>query len=286
MAADSRLFFKLHNGFPEHPKTIELSDKAFRQLIEAWCYCSRNLNDGKLTKAQFLKLFSGKSRKEVLSLRFVVETENGYEMHDYLAHQMSSEQVETLRNKRAAAGSKGGKAKANGLASATASASPVAKQTPSKPVADIDVDIDVEEQLLKRSSSPATPDDAEPVEPDPKPIMYSRAFEAFWDAYPRKVGKKAASAAFDKARKAASLQTICQAAARYRDDPNREDAFTAHPTTWLNEGRWDDQTPLPNRMAAQAKPSGSQIRAAAGLERLAEYDNKQQQFPYQRQLGA
>lgn len=36
MSSD-RLFFKLHNGFPEHPKAFELSDKAFRQLVEAWC---------------------------------------------------------------------------------------------------------------------------------------------------------------------------------------------------------------------------------------------------------
>lgn len=283
MASDPRLFFKLHNGFPEHPKTMELSDKAFRHLIEAWCYCSRNLNDGKLTKTAFFKLFSQKTRKEVLALRFVVETETGYEMHDYLEHQESAADVENRRIKRAEAGALGGKAKANNLASAKASARGPLKQTPSKPVADKDKDEDVDKELLKRSSSPATPDDAEPEDPDPKPILYSRAFEAFWDAYPRKVGKKAASAAFDKARKQASLQTICQGAARYRDDPNREDAYTAHPTTWLNEGRWDDETPLPNRQAAQARPTGSDNRLNAGLARLAAYDAQQ---PHQLELGA
>lgn len=138
--SDGRLFFKLHNGFPEHPKAIELSDKAFRQLVEAWCYCSRNLNDGKLSKAQFFKLFSAKSRKEMMTVGFVVESENGYEMHDYLDHQESAEQVEIRRNKRAEAGSKGGQAKAKGLANARQDA----KQTASKPVADKDEDIDKE----------------------------------------------------------------------------------------------------------------------------------------------
>lgn len=147
MASDPRLFFKLHNGFPEHPKAIELSDKAFRQLIEAWCYCSRNLNDGKLTKAQFAKFFSAKSRKELLAIGFVVESENGYEMHDYLEHQESAEQVEIRRNKRAAAGSMGGRAKANGLANA----SQHAKQTGSKPVADKDEDQD---EVPKGTSRP------------------------------------------------------------------------------------------------------------------------------------
>jgi hypothetical protein len=139
MSSD-RLFFKLHNGFPEHPKAFELSDKAFRQLIEAWCYCSRNLNDGQLTNAQFLKLFSAKSRKELLTVGFVKASGFGYEMHDYLEHQQSAEEVENRRTARAMAGSKGGKAKANGLASAKQ----MQEQTPSKPVADTDTDTDTD----------------------------------------------------------------------------------------------------------------------------------------------
>jgi hypothetical protein len=157
MGTDPRLFFKLHNGFPEHPKSIELSDKAFRQLIEAWCYCSRNLNDGKLTKAQFLKLFSAKSRKELLTVGFVGESENGYEMHDYLQHQQSAEQVENRRNTRAAAGSMGGRAKANRLASASSHA----KQTGSKSVADKDTDKDEEAKAssMPRNRGSRIPDD-------------------------------------------------------------------------------------------------------------------------------
>jgi hypothetical protein len=142
---DARLFFRLHNGFPEHPKTIELSDKAFRQLVETWCFCSRMLNDGKLTKTQFFRFFSSKSRGEVLALRFVVETETGYEMHDYLKHQMSAEDVENSRNMRATAGSKGGKAKANNLANARALASDELKQNASKGVPDKDTDKDNKE---------------------------------------------------------------------------------------------------------------------------------------------
>lgn len=284
MASDPRLFFKLHNGFPEHPKTIELSDKAFRQLIEAWCYCSRNLNDGKLTKPLFARLFSRKTQKELLSIGFVVATENGYEMHDYLEHQQSAKDVEDLRNKRAAAGSKGGKAKANNLASATASASDVPKQTASKSVADTDTDTDLEAEELKSSPSPATPDDAPP---DPKPVAYPASFEAFWTAYPRKVGKKAALGAFQKARKLATVQQLCTGAARYAADPNREDAFTAHPTTWLNEGRWDDD-PLPDRSVAafpgrQTHADRTNAAAAAMIAKMNHHDELENpQF----QLGA
>jgi len=71
-------------------------------------------------------------------------------MHDYLEHQQSAEQVETRRNKRAAAGSMGGRAKANGLASANSHA----KQMASKSVADTDTDTDTDEEA-KASSIPA-----------------------------------------------------------------------------------------------------------------------------------
>ena len=139
MSAD-RLFIKVHNGFPEHRKTAGLSDKGFRHLVEAWCFCSRNLNDGLITKAQSSKLFTPRTLSELIAAGWVATTTTGYEMLDYLDHQMSAAQVADLREKRAAAGRLGGKAKASHAASASA----VDKQTPSKSVADIDVDTDVD----------------------------------------------------------------------------------------------------------------------------------------------
>lgn len=72
-------------------------------------------------------------------------------------------------------------------------------------------------------------------------------FAEFWDAYPRKAGKQAARKAWDRAiKRVAKPYVLIEAARRYRDDPNRVDQFTAHPQTWLNQGRWDDD-PLPSR---------------------------------------
>lgn len=72
------------------------------------------------------------------------------------------------------------------------------------------------------------------------------AFKEFWDAYPRKASKGAARTAWSKAIAKADPSVIIAAAAAYRDDPNREDGFTAHAATWLNQERWDDE-PLPSR---------------------------------------
>jgi hypothetical protein len=73
-----------------------------------------------------------------------------------------------------------------------------------------------------------------------KPVDDDPGFAAFWDAYPRKSAKGSARRAWSKAITRVSVDTIIAGAARYASDPNREDAFTAHPATWLNAERWDD----------------------------------------------
>jgi len=80
-------------------------------------------------------------------------------------------------------------------------------------------------------------------------------FDEFWLVYPRKAGKRAARVAWDRAVQSVDAPTIVAAAARYRDDPNRQGAFTAHPSTWLNQDRWEDE-PLPDR-GGQTRLSGT-----------------------------
>ena len=251
-----RLFFKLHNGFPEHPKAFELSDKAFRQLIEAWCYCSRNLNDGQLTKAQFLKLFSAKSQKELTTVGFVKANDRGYEMHDYLEHQQSAEQVETRRTARAMAGSKGGKAKANGLASAKQ----MPEQMPSKLVADTDTDTDTTEAKASVSHR-------------------ADEFMDWYLEYPRKASRAVAEKAYAKARKTATAEQLLEGVKRYASDPNREQEFTKLPATWLNGGCWDDG-PLPARGAAftASRPDHSSRARAKEAEMLTKLAAAQQEM--------
>jgi hypothetical protein len=85
-------------------------------------------------------------------------------------------------------------------------------------------------------------------------------FDEFWTAYPRKTDKGHARKAWDKALKKTSARTLILAAAALaaaRPDPK----FTAHPTTWLNGERWDDQ-PL-TLLAAGMKADGSRSEYAS-----------------------
>lgn len=96
-------------------------------------------------------------------------------------------------------------------------------------------------------------------------VREKESFDVFWSAYPRKVGKPKAEKAFRSALRRAPVTAIIAGAERYRDDPNRSDEFTAHPTTWLNRDGWDDP-PLPQRNGRPPRtphdPAGAAIRRA------------------------
>lgn len=66
-------------------------------------------------------------------------------------------------------------------------------------------------------------------------------FEAFWEIYPRKIGKGSARTAFEKASKKENPETILQVATFYANKSDLPDLqFIPHPTTWLNQERWND----------------------------------------------
>jgi hypothetical protein len=67
------------------------------------------------------------------------------------------------------------------------------------------------------------------------------AFNQFWEVYPRKRDKGHAMKALEKALEKAPIEVIVAGALAYRNDPNREDDFTAYPSTWLNGERWEDE---------------------------------------------
>lgn len=68
-------------------------------------------------------------------------------------------------------------------------------------------------------------------------------FDAFWDAYPRKVGKKAARKSWTKmsnAERRAAVEAIGQhVEAWWRE--GRSSATVPYPATWLNGEHWDDE---------------------------------------------
>ena len=73
------------------------------------------------------------------------------------------------------------------------------------------------------------------------------AFDEFWTAYPRKVGKAAARRAYLVARKggewpgAAAVLEAVEVAKTSKDWKKSNGQYIPHPATWLNQGRWADE---------------------------------------------
>lgn len=88
---------RLDDGFADHPKTIGLSDRAFRLHVRALCYCSRHLTDGAVPKG------FGDVRvvRDLVAVGLWDETEQGYFVHDYLEYNYSRADIEGSREQAA-----------------------------------------------------------------------------------------------------------------------------------------------------------------------------------------
>lgn len=105
--ADERTFIRVHDGMPDHPKVEGLSDKAFRALLTEWCWCSRQLTDGKIPAGRWRKQ-PAKVRRELVSSGLVEELAGGdVQMHDYLEWQRSAAEVAELKAAKSRGGSWG-----------------------------------------------------------------------------------------------------------------------------------------------------------------------------------
>lgn len=104
-----------------------------------------------------------------------------------------------------------------------------------------------------------------PITPEPrrpkKSSTPSDAFDRFWAAVPRKIGRKACEAKFAIAARTVDPERLIAAMQRYADrcrEQGTEERYICHPLTWLNQGRWDDGVSL--TPAADADDAGRILR--------------------------
>lgn len=204
-------WFKIDDNFWSHPKTVGLSSDAVALWVRAGSYCGNHLTDGVVPR-HIMAMIQGteSAARELVEAGMWLDHIDGWVFHDWHAYQPTRAKVESERAKT--------------------------KERVAKHRARSDTDCFLDN----------------PTRPDPSRPGYAVSngvtdqFDEFWQHYPRKQGKGAARTAWTKAIAKADASVIIAAAAAYRDDPNREDGFTAHAATWLNQERWDDE-PLPSR---------------------------------------
>lgn len=123
------------------------------------------------------------------------------------------------------------------------------------------------------ATAPDTDTDTDKETTPKPPSGVELRFERFWSAYPKKVGKDAARRWWgkrkpDDAMLAAMLAAIAVQAksAQWAKDGGQ---YIPHPTTWLNEGRWQDDA----GGNAKAETSRPQWALDAGFPTVWEAEN-------------
>lgn len=117
---------------------------------------------------------------------------------------------------------------------------------------DESADVSADSPRTVRTPEPRKEVEEEREEPTPPSRKRSDTepdgFTAFWLAYPRKTARPNAVKAYRKALKDTAPAVLLAAATAYaRERQHQDPSFTAHPATWLNGRRWEDETPVPQR---------------------------------------
>lgn len=215
---------RIDDSFPNHPKIIGLSDGAFRLYITALCYSNAYLTDGIVPQKTIKKLSNFRHISALIEANLWEKCGDDIIILGYEEYQFTKEKVEIERKKAAERMSKS--------------------------------------RSLQRTKGVTSPE-VHPPHTHPIPIPNTdihtfpsemTSFEEFWKLYPRKQAKGAARSAFVKALKKADLETILAGVRRFASDPNRQDEFTAHASTWLNQERWTDEA-QPNKALTRTESS-------------------------------
>lgn len=243
---------KVYGDLWSHPKFLGLSDAAGFLWLRALSY-SKAMETYGVIHAKLLPVF-GKSPEvaaELVEAGLWDATDDGWAFHDWTDHQASREDAERLSRQRAEAGRKGGQRSrlrhkqgdpetsvtsgSKPLLSKTEATASKRKQNENETENETDNNTPAQTELL-----------AEPPRKRGRAFVYPDAFEVFWAVYPRKDDKRKAHAAWERATREVDPSVLVAAAERYRDDPNRADAYTKLATSWLNAGAWENG-PLPPR---------------------------------------
>ena len=97
-------------------------------------------------------------------------------------------------------------------------------------------------------------------------------FDAFWLAYPKKVGKVAALKVWKKIKPPKQTAESMLASLAWQRDSEQWSRdggqFIPNPATYLNQGRWLDEKPDPSRSSDSPKPKW--FETASGIESMGE----------------
>lgn len=209
-------WFKVDDGFAFHPKALAAGNAALGLWVRSGAWCAANLTGGALPRHMIGTLGAQKrDAARLVSVGLWCETEDGYQFNSWDHYQPTKAQVEAKRKadreRQARARERDGHGGSHAVTKAVTNGGSHGAPDPTRP---------------KKTSS-----------------SYSDAdFAAFWTAYPRKAGKPAAAKAWQAAiKRGVDPQYLITTTERFAELSAATDPkFIPHPTTWLNQERYND----------------------------------------------
>lgn len=260
---------KLDDQFFRHPKVLAAGRDARDLYLAALCYCNSGLTDGLLAAAVMPLLAAetmvpdaGAAAERLVTVGLWEPDGDGYRIHDYLDYQPSAAQVRAQRAENARRQSEWRERKrttredernavTHSVSNAPVTPAPSPSPSPSRTP---------EEHTPTETASPPTPVAAARRGRAGGREATLSGFDEWWETYPRKEGKgKARDAWRAKRLTPADVPRLTSAVERQRhtEQWQREGGrFIPHPSTWLNQERWDDEPEIVVVAGARASPNG------------------------------
>lgn len=274
MSADRRTYIRVHDGMPEHPKVIGLSNAAFRAYVELLCWSSRHLTDGAVPAAAALRVARPKTLCELTAAGLLESDSDTYALHDYLLHQRSRQEVADAVDQRRAAGQRGGQAKASRLAGAKRVATESLPISLSEPPSEMPTETASkalpESETETEKYNPPTPSELPPPaakRPRSKPRT---AIPAVWPTDPTHATALTAWST-DHTPSLDLRHETAQWLDYHRAKGDTAADWTASWRTWMRRAQADTERRPSGRLAiAGPRPSTTDQRVGASLARAAE----------------
>lgn len=110
----------------------------------------------------------------------------------------------------------------------------------------------------------------EEIKEEKRKASRQAAFDQFWAAYPKKVGKEAARRAFLKVKAPVDTLTAAILAQKRSTQWTKDNGrFIPNPATWLNQGRWEDvlETQTTEKIESGWQIGESELAAIQAIKR-------------------
>lgn len=229
-------WFKVDDQLAFHAKVVMAGNSAMGLWVRAGAWSSAHLTDGFVPSHMVAAMANmandmanGSDADALVMAGLWDEVEGGYQFHDWGKFQPSAQEAkekrEATRKARSEAGKRGAQARWGADAGDGKNGKPIAKP----------------KQADSKSMAPTRPDPTITNNPSP-PVP--DGFNEFWDAYPKKVAKKAALRIYERSIRDTDPVEIINGARRYAEYVKREKQdrkYIKSPDGWLNAGRWEDE---------------------------------------------